>query len=131
MQIATFFMFEGQAEEAMKFYTSIFDNSEITSITRYGAEGPGPEGSVVQATFTLNGQPFMCIDSYVSHDFTFTPSISLFVTCDTEEQLDRAYEKLSEDGGILMPLGEYPFSKKFAWVRDRFGVTWQLSIAQK
>ncbi|TCP53913.1 putative 3-demethylubiquinone-9 3-methyltransferase (glyoxalase superfamily) [Tumebacillus sp. BK434] len=128
VQITTFFMFEGQAEAAMNFYTSIFDNSDITSISRYGAEGPGPEGSVQQARFTLNGQSYMCIDSFVAHDFTFTPSISLFVTCDTEEQVDRAYEKLSEDGAVLMPLSEYPFSKKFAWVKDKFGVTWQLSL---
>ncbi|MBL0386080.1 VOC family protein [Tumebacillus sp. ITR2] len=128
MQITTFFMFEGKAEEAMNFYISIFDKSEITSISRYGANEAGAEGSVKHAIFTLNGQEFMCIDSFVNHGFTFTPSISLYVTCDTEEEIDRAFEKLSRDGSILMPLAPYPFSKKFGWVADRFGVTWQLSL---
>lgn len=129
MQITTFFMFEGKAEQAMNFYTSIFDNSEILHITRYGANEAGPEGTVQHATFSLNGQEFMCIDSFVKHDFTFTPSMSLYVTCETEAEIDRAFEKLSEGGNILMPLAAYPFSKKFAWVADQFGVTWQLTLA--
>ena len=116
MQITTFFMFEGRAEEAMK------------TITRYGANEAGPEGTVHHAVFTLNGQEFMCIDSYVNHGFTFTPSISLYVTCDTEEEIDRVFEQLAQDGSILMPLAAYPFSKKFGWVADRFGVTWQLTL---
>lgn len=131
MHITTFLMFEGKAEEAMNFYMSIFDKSEIVSISRYGAEGPGAEGTVEHATFTLNGQEFMCIDSFVHHDFSFTPAMSLYVTCDTEEQIDRAYEKLSENGTVLMPLGAYPFSEKFSWVSDQFGVTWQLTLAKK
>ncbi|ARU59866.1 hypothetical protein CBW65_01440 [Tumebacillus avium] len=131
MQITTFLMFEGQAEEAMKFYMSIFDNSEIVNISRYGAEGPGPVGTVQHAAFTLNGQEFMCIDSFVNHEFTFTPSISLYVTCDTEEQIDLVFGKLAENGNVLMPLGAYPFSEKFGWVADRFGVTWQLTLAHK
>lgn len=131
MQITTFFMFEGKAEEAMNYYTSIFDNSEILSISRYGANEAGPEGTVLHATFSLNGQEFMCIDSFVKHDFSFTPSISLYVTCDTEEEIDRAFEKLSQDGNVLMPLAAYPFSEKFAWVADKFGVTWQLTLAKK
>jgi len=128
MHITTFFMFEGRAEEAMNFYTSIFDNSEIKTITRYGANEDGPEGTVHHAVFSLNGQEFMCIDSYVNHGFSFTPSISLYVTCDTEEEIDRVFEKLAQDGSILMPLAAYPFSKKFGWVADRFGVTWQLTL---
>ncbi|RAP74180.1 VOC family protein [Paenibacillus montanisoli] len=127
-KIMTFLMFEGRAEEAMNMYTSIFDNSEIVDIMRYGPEGPGPEGSVYKATFTLQGQAFMCIDSHVKHAFTFTPSISLFITCETEEEIDRLHERLSEGGRVLMPLMEYPFSKKFSWVSDKFGVTWQLSL---
>jgi predicted 3-demethylubiquinone-9 3-methyltransferase (glyoxalase superfamily) len=130
MKITTFFMFEGKAEEAMNFYTSIFDNSEIRTISRYGANEEGPEGTVRLATFSLNGQDFMCIDSFVQHHFTFTPSISLYVTLDTEEEIDRVYEKLSQNGSVLMPLAAYPFSKKFGWVADRFGVTWQLTLAE-
>ena len=129
-KIHTFLMFEGKAEEAMNYYTSIFDQSEIMTITRYGANGPGEEGTVVQATFSIKGQVFMCSDSYVKHGFTFTPSISLFVTCDTEEEIDRAFEKLSEDGNVYMPLQAYPFSEKFGWVGDKFGVTWQLNLTK-
>ncbi|OBZ18089.1 hypothetical protein A8L34_00415 [Bacillus sp. FJAT-27264] len=127
-KISTFLMFEGQAEEAMNFYISLFENSEIISIKRYGPNEAGPEGSVVQASFSLNGQVYMCIDSHVKHAFTFTPAISLFVTCDSEEEIDRNFADLSEGGQILMPLGAYPFSQKFGWTADRFGVSWQLSL---
>lgn len=130
MKITTFLMFEGKAEEAMNLYTSLFDNSEIRTISRYGANEEGTEGTVRHATFTLNGQEFMCIDSFVKHNFTFTPSMSLYVTFDTEDEIDRVYEKLSQNGSILMPLAAYPFSKKFGWVADPFGVTWQLTLAE-
>lgn len=129
-KITTFLMFSGQAEEAMNYYISIFDDSEIMQIQRYGPNQPGAEGSVVKATFSLHGQVFMCIDSNIKHDFTFTPAISLFVTCDTEAEIDRAYEKLSQGGSVLMPLAAYPFSEKFGWVADKFGVSWQLSLAK-
>lgn len=82
-------MFQGNEEEAMNFYTSLIEDSEITSITRYGANGPGEEGSVMNATFLLKGQEFMCIDSNVKHEFTFTPSFSIYITCDTEEEIDQ------------------------------------------
>ncbi|MBH5320684.1 VOC family protein [Paenibacillus sp. GSMTC-2017] len=126
--IHTFLMFEGKAEEAMNFYVTLFENSEILSISRYGPEGPGAEGTVIQATFSLKGQTYMCIDSHVKHAFTFTPSISLFVNCESEEEVDRLYERLSANGSVLMPLGAYPFSRKFGWVSDSFGVTWQLNL---
>jgi len=67
-------------------------------------------------------------DSNIKHDFTFTPSVSLFVTCETEEEIDRLFAGLSEGGQVLMPLAQYPFSPKFAWVQDRFGLSWQLSL---
>lgn len=127
-KIIPFLMFYGQAEEAIHFYTSVFDSSEILSITRYGANEAGDEGSVFQAIFSLNGQTFMCIDSNISHGFTFTPAISFHVTCETEEEVQRYFEKLSEGGQVLMPLAAYPFSEKYAWVGDRFGVSWQLNL---
>jgi predicted 3-demethylubiquinone-9 3-methyltransferase (glyoxalase superfamily) len=128
-KIITFLMFEGQAEEAMNFYISLFKDSAILNITRYGPNESGAEGSVVHATFTLNGQEFMCIDSSVKHQFTFTPAISLYVTCESEAEIDRLYKELSDGGEVLMPLDAYPFSQKFGWVADRFGVTWQLTLA--
>lgn len=112
----------------MNYYTSLIDGSEIINIIRYGAGEPGEEGSVMHATFKLNGQEIMCIDSNIQHEFTFTPSFSLFLTCDSEEEIDRLYDKLSEGGEALMPLGEYGFSKKFGWINDRFGVSWQLTL---
>jgi predicted 3-demethylubiquinone-9 3-methyltransferase (glyoxalase superfamily) len=84
------------------------------------------EGTVMKANFTLNGTEYMCIDSPVKHAFTFTASISLYVTCETEEEIDNAFGKLSDGGNIFMPLSTYPFSKKFGWLADKFGVSWQL-----
>lgn len=129
-KITPFLMFEGKAEEAMNYYISIFDRSEILTLKRYGPNQPGPEGSVMQATFSLNGQTFMCIDSFVNHAFTFTPSISFWVTCETEEEIDRTFAKLAEGGQVLMPLAAYPFSPRFGWVADKYGVTWQLTLVQ-
>ncbi len=129
-KVTTFLMFEGKAEQAMNFYTSLFENSKILSMTRYGPEGPGTEGSVMHATFSLLGQEFMCIDSYIKHGFTFTPSMSLYVNCSTGEEIDRVFGKLSEGGQVLMPLDRYPFSERFGWINDRYGVSWQLNLAK-
>lgn len=131
-KITTFLMFEGQAEEAITFYTSLFDDSEIIRITKYSladAQGigyPEAEGTVQNGLFTLNGYQYMAFDSY-GHNFTFTPAISLFVQCDTEEELETLYSKLMESGTAAMPLGDYGFSTKFGWVQDRYGVSWQLN----
>ena len=127
-RVTPFLMFEGNAEEAMDYYTSLIEDSKITSIMRYGANGPGAEGSVIQATFSLKGQEFMCIDSNVKHEFTFTPSFSIFYTCDLEEEIDRLYDSLLQGGQALMPLGDYGFSKKFGWVSDKYGVSWQFNL---
>lgn len=127
-KIKTFLMFEGRAEEAMNLYTSLFEDGEILTIERYGPDGPGREGTVAQATFTLAGQVYMAIDSWVQHAFTFTPAISLYVHCGSVEEVDRLYAVLSADGAVMMELGEYPFSKRFGWVADRFGVSWQLAV---
>lgn len=128
-KITTFLMFEGRAEEALTFYISLFPGSEVREIVRYGAEGPGPEGSVVKARFALAGEELMAIDSFVKHAFTFTPAMSLFVECETEAELDRLYAALLDGGSAMMPLGNYGFSRKFGWLADRFGVSWQLNLA--
>lgn len=127
-KITTFLMFEGNAEEAMTFYISLFDDAEVVSISRYGADGPGREGTVQHATFTLAGVPLMCIDSPAKHDFSFTPAVSLYVQCADEAEIDRLYGALREQGTELMPLGNYGFSRKFGWINDRFGVSWQLNL---
>ncbi|MBF9128488.1 VOC family protein [Plantactinospora sp. S1510] len=127
-KVTTFLMFEGSAEEAMTFYTSLFDDAEVLAVDRYGPDESGTEGSVRHATFAIAGQQFMCIDSNVQHQFGFTPAISLWVQCETEEEIDRLYAALVEKGAPLMPLGSYGFSAKFGWVNDRFGVSWQLTL---
>jgi predicted 3-demethylubiquinone-9 3-methyltransferase (glyoxalase superfamily) len=127
-EVSTFLMFEGKAEEAMTFYVSLFKGSEVTRIERYGPGGPGAEGSVKKADFTLAGHRMACIDSPMKHAFTFTPSTSLFVECEDEAELDRAFAALSAGGALLMPPGNYGFSTKFAWINDRFGVSWQLNL---
>ena len=117
-------MFDGKAEDAINFYTSLFDNSKILNITRYNENEGGTKGTVKQAVFLLDGQEFMCIDSPVKQEFTFTPAISIYVSCDTEEEIKRLFEKISENGKVLMPLDNYGFSNNFCWVADRFGVSW-------
>ena len=127
-QIVPFLMFEGCAEEAITFYTTTFKNSEVLNITRYGEHAAGTEGSVQQASFVLNGQKFMCIDSNVKHAFSFTPSFSLYVRCTSDAEIEELFSKLAEGGKVLMPLSHYFFSKKYAWVADKFGVAWQLNL---
>jgi predicted 3-demethylubiquinone-9 3-methyltransferase (glyoxalase superfamily) len=121
-------MFDGNAKEAMEFYTSLFSNSEIKYMRLYKAGEAGKEGSVMSALFSLNGNDYMCIDSIASHDFMFTPAISLFVHCSSEDEIDTLFKALSQGGKTLMELGSYGFSKKFGWLEDRYNVSWQLNL---
>jgi predicted 3-demethylubiquinone-9 3-methyltransferase (glyoxalase superfamily) len=126
--IAPFLMFQdGRAEEAMRSYVGLFPRSEVLEVQRHGPGGPGAEGSVALARFVLDGLLVLCSDSAVQHAFSFTPSVSLFVTCDAEAEVDRIAGALAEGGKTLMPVGDYGFSRRFAWVDDRFGVSWQVS----
>lgn len=126
-KISTYLMFEGKAEEAIRFYVSLFPNSEITELNHH-QEGD-LKGKVLTAYFTLNKQNFMAIDSPAVHDFTFTPAISIFVECESEEELDKTFAQLNEGGKALMPVDDYGFSKKFGWTEDKYGVSWQLNLA--
>lgn len=126
--VTPFLMFEGMAEEAIGFYISLFPGSEIVQIERYAAGEAGREGSVKRANFTLCGRNYICIDSPIKHQFTFTPAFSLFVDCQDETEFDRAFTALSEGGGVLMPPANYGFSRKFGWLNDRFGVSWQINL---
>ncbi|QDI91241.1 VOC family protein [Salicibibacter halophilus] len=128
-KVTPFLMFQdGKAEEAMNYYTSLIEDSGIISINRYEANEVGDEGTVMHATFSLKEQEFMCIDSNIKHEFTFTPSFSFYITCDSDEEINNLYEKLMMGGQALMPLGDYGFSQKFGWLNDRFGVSWQLNL---
>lgn len=124
-----FLMFQGKAEEAMRFYVEVFAGASITRLEKYEAGEPGAAGTVKQATLRLAGQNFFIIDSSVKHTFTFTPAFSTFVECESEAELERATTMLAEGGAVLMPLDDYGFSRRFAWVNDRFGVSWQLNLA--
>jgi predicted 3-demethylubiquinone-9 3-methyltransferase (glyoxalase superfamily) len=113
-KITPFLWFDGKAEEAMHFYTSIFKDSRVGSVTRYGEGGPGPNGTVMSATFQLNGQEFMALNG--GPQFTFSPAISFFVSCETQDEVDELWEKLSE-GGEKQSCG---------WLKDKYGVSWQI-----
>lgn len=127
-ELAPFLMFQkGEAAEAMTFYTSLLPDDAVLSDQRYGPDGPGGEGTVVLAEFTVAGRRIRCSDSPIAHDFEFTPSLSLFITCDSQDQLEHVYGALVDDGTALMPLDDYGFGP-FGWVNDRYGVSWQLNV---
>ena len=125
-EINPFLMFANGAEAAMNFYMSLFPDSKIESLTHYDAEGPGAAGSVKQATLMLLGRRLEFFDSPVRHAFTFTPAISFAVACESAEEVNHLFAQLSEGGQALMGLDAYPFARRFGWVNDRFGVSWQL-----
>jgi predicted 3-demethylubiquinone-9 3-methyltransferase (glyoxalase superfamily) len=126
-KISPFLWFDDQAEEATNFYVSLFKNSKVLNVSRYSEVGPGPAGTIMTVGFQLDGQDFAALNG--GPEFNFTPAISLFVNCDTEEEIDRLFEKLSAGGRVHMELDKYPFSEKFAWIDDRYGVSWQLNFA--
>jgi predicted 3-demethylubiquinone-9 3-methyltransferase (glyoxalase superfamily) len=113
-KITPFLWFDGRAEEAMNFYVSIFKNSKTGSISRYGDAGPGPKGSVMSATFQLDGQEFMALNG--GPMFKFTPAISFFVDCTTQDEVDELWEKLSAGGE----------KSRCGWLKDKFGLSWQI-----
>jgi len=113
-KITPFLWFNGNAEDAMNFYTSIFKNSKIGRITRYGDAGPGPKGTVMSATFQLDGQEFMALNG--GPQFKFTEAISFFVNCETQEEVDELWEKLSAGGQ----------KSRCGWLKDKYGLSWQI-----
>ncbi len=113
-KITPFLWFDNNAEEAMNFYVSVFKNAEVLSVSRYGEAGPGPEGSVMVASFRLNGQEFMALNG--GPQFTFTEAVSFLIDCQSQEEVDYFWDRLSE-GGEAGPCG---------WLKDRFGLSWQV-----
>lgn len=128
-EVHPFLMFQGQAEEAVTFYATLFPDGAVSDIVRYGPDEGGRAGAMKSARFTVGGQTCMCFDSPMPHAFTFTPSFSLFVTCPSVEELDRLFTALGEGGTVMMAPNAYGFSTRFAWLSDRFGVSWQLNVA--
>lgn len=113
-KITPFLWYDGKAEAAMNFYTAIFKNSKIGSITRYGEAGPGPKGAVMSVTFQLERQEFIALNG--GPQFTFSPAISFFVNCESQDEVDALWAKLSEGGEKL----------RCGWLKDKFGVSWQI-----
>ncbi|HEA6165800.1 TPA: VOC family protein [Staphylococcus aureus] len=126
-KITTFLMFNNQAEEAVKLYTSLFEDSEIT---KYGENGPGDPGTVQHSIFTLNGQVFMAIDANSGTELPMNPAISLFVTVKDTIEMERLFNGLKDEGAILMPKTNMPPYREFAWVQDKFGVSFQLALPE-
>ena len=113
-KITPFLWFDDKAEEAMNFYISIFKNSKILSVNRYGEGGPGPKGTVMTATFQLDGQEFTALNG--GPQFTFTEAISFYVNCETQQEVNELWEKLSEGGE----------KGQCGWLKDKYGVSWQI-----
>ena len=114
------------AADAMETYISLFPDGRVIEDQRYCAEGPGGEGTVVMAEFSVAGQRIRCSDSFINHEWTITPAVSVMVDCDSTDEQRRLFEALSEGGSVAMPLDDYGFGP-FGWVVDRFGVSWQLA----
>ncbi len=125
-KIAPFLWFDHQAEEAARLYTGLFDRSRITATSRYGDAGPGAKGSVMTTSFELEGLPFTALNG--GPVYSFTPAISLFVSCAAEAQVDALWRELSTGGSVFMELAKYPFSPKFGWLSDRYGLSWQINL---
>ncbi|WP_347405212.1 VOC family protein [Mesorhizobium sp. WSM4884] len=128
MKVTLFLMFEGRAEEAVTLYCETIPASHVLDVTRYGVGEDGPEGTVKLARASIGGQEVMIFNSPVHHAFAFTPSFSFFVDCSSEQELGRIVDVLSKEGSFLMPTGNYGFSQCFAWLNDRFGVSWQINL---
>lgn len=127
--ITPFLWFDTNAEEAMSFYVSLFKNSKIVEIARFTEAGPGRKGSPMTVSVDLDGQRFVGLNG--GPEYKHTPAISLFVNCATPGELDRIWPKLAEGGTVLMELAEYPFSPKFGWLSDKYGVSWQLNLGSR
>lgn len=128
--VHTHLMFQnGRALEALRRYEEIFAGAfTVDELATHDGTSGGTAGQVQLAVCTLLGQRVSCIDSPVRHDFDMTPAVSLFVECDGEEELERLFLALAEDGVVFMPLDDYGFSRRYGWVQDRFGVSWQLNV---
>lgn len=121
-------MFQGRAEDAVSLYSSAFGDFEVNELERYGDNEPIAAGAFKMAHVSFAGHELMIFDSPPVHDFGFTPSFSLFVDFEAQDDLDAAFETLSKEGQVMMPPDDYGFSTQFAWFADRFGVSWQLNL---
>ena len=128
-KVIPFLMFQGQAKPAIEFYKTLSPDIKVLDYLEFSAEEPNP-GQVKMARLSLHGQEVLCNDSPIQHEFTFTPSSSFFLYCESATELKDLLSKLEDGGKVLMPAENYGFSELFAWVQDRFGVSWQLNLAE-
>ncbi|MAT35466.1 MAG: hypothetical protein CMK06_10070 [Ponticaulis sp.] len=128
MHVATYLLFQGNAEEALHFYQRVFRDTEITAIHHYPRDAGEMAGKLLPSRLRIGDHQLMLADSPNPHDFTFTPSTSIYINFENEEELIEAHDILCEDGDIMMPLDDYGFSEMFAWLNDKFGVSWQLNL---
>lgn len=128
MNVTPFLMFTGQAEQAMRRYASVFGDAEIVQLELAAGAGEGAAATVQVGVLRIGNDRIRCFDSPAVHDFGFTPAVSLFVDCETAADVARLTTALADGGQVLMPLDSYPFADSFAWVADRFRVSWQLSF---
>ncbi len=125
--VLPFLMFQGDGSAALDFYMSVFPDGRIEEMERYGPGEAGSQNSIKRARFTVGGQSVLCADSPIKHAFSFTPSFSFFVACNSASEVQCLSEILREGGSEMMPAANYGFSTLFAWVSDRFGVSRQLN----
>lgn len=124
-----FLMFQdGRAEEALEFYAATFPDGRVLELEHFGPGEAGVEGTLKLGEVEVAGQRLLATDSPPIHEFGFTPSVSLFVNCASAAEVDALAARLSEGGAVMMPAGSYPFSPRFAWVADAWGVSWQLYL---
>lgn len=129
-KVKTYLMFQGDAEKAVDLYSSAFKDFEVGDVESYGEGEQVEAGSFKLANVSFAGHELIIFDSPPVHDFSFTPSMSIFVDFDTQDELEAAFVKLSEDGEVMMPLDSYGFSRRFGWIADRYGVSWQLNLPE-
>lgn len=119
---------DNNAEKAMNYYLGVFPNSKVTNVSRWPKGAPVEEGKIMQATFDLDGNLFMCSDSPAVHDWGFTPAVSNYLECEDEKEISYLFAALSDGGQVTMLLDNYGFSQKFGWLIDQFGISWQLNL---
>jgi len=129
-KVKTHLMFQGDAKKAIDLYSSTFKDFEVREIENYEEGEQVSVGSFKLANISFAGHELIILDSPPVHDFSFTPSMSIFVDFDTRDELETAFAELSEGGKIMMPLDNYGFSNRFGWIADRYGVSWQLNLPE-
>ncbi|MGX7419724.1 VOC family protein [Carnobacterium gallinarum] len=122
--VSPFLMFQGNAKEALAFYQDVF----MESMSLVVAQSDIEEYDSYQGSFTIKGQELRFLNSTIKHEFDFTPSFSLFIECDSMEEVDYLFNRLSANGSVLMELASYPFAEKYGWIKDQYGVSWQLVL---